>query len=83
MADLGLFFGEGVGRFQSVETSAEHRRQGICRAMVNHVSNHGLAAHPGITLIMHADAHDVARGIYCSVGFEEIEVLHAAYRAPV
>lgn len=83
VADLGLFFGEGVGRFQSVETAPEHRRQGICRAMVNHVSNHGLASRPGITLVMHADAHDIARGIYCSVGFKEIEVLHSAFRAPV
>lgn len=83
VANLGLFFGEGVGRFQSVETAPEHRRQGICRAMVDHVSNHGMAAHPGITLVMWADAHDVARGIYCSVGFKEIETLHAAVRAPV
>ncbi len=83
VADLGLFFDEDVGRFQSVETAPEHRRQGICRAMVAHVSNHGLAAHPDITLVMHADAHDVARGIYCSVGFGEIEVIHAAYRPPV
>ncbi|OUS05693.1 hypothetical protein A9Q96_10860 [Rhodobacterales bacterium 52_120_T64] len=82
VADLGLFFGEGVGRFQSVETSPEHRRQGICRAMVSHVSNQALAAHQGITLLMHADAHDVARGIYCSVGFVEIEVIHAAFRPP-
>lgn len=83
VADLGLFFGEGVGRFQSVETAPEHRCQGICRAMVNHVSNYGLATHPDITLVMWADAHDVARGIYCSVGFKEIETLHAAVRAPV
>ena len=83
VADLGLFFGEGVGRFQSVETASEHRRQGICRAMVDHVSNYGLAEHPGITLVMHADAHDVARGIYCSVGFKEIEVIHAVVRPPV
>jgi len=83
VADLGLFFGDGVGRFQSVETSSTHRRQGICRAMVHHVSNHGLAEHPGITLVMHADAHDVARGIYCSVGFKEIETLHAVFRPPV
>ena len=83
VADMGLFFGEGVGRFQSVETASEHRRQGICRAMVNHVANHGLNSHSGITLVMHADAHDVAREIYCSVGFEEVEILHAAFRPPV
>lgn len=83
VADLGLFFGDGVGRFQSVETAPEHRKHGICRAMVDHVSNHGLKTHPGITLIIWADAHDVARDIYCSVGFKEIETLNAAVRAPV
>jgi len=83
VANLGLFFGKGLGRFQSVETAPKHRRQGICRAMVVHVSNYGLAAHPGITLVMHADTHDVARDIYCSVGFKEIESLHATYRAPL
>lgn len=83
VADLGLFFADGVGRFQSVETAPEHRRQGICRAMVDHVSNYGLKAHPGITLILWADAHDIARDIYCSVGFKEIETLNAAVRAPV
>ena len=83
VADMGLFFGEHVGRFQSVETTPEHRRQGICRAMVHHVSKHGFAQHPGITLMLHADAHDVAREIYRSLGYEEIEVLQSAVRAPV
>ena len=83
VADLGLFFGEGVGRFQSVETAPEHRRQGICRAMVRHVSNHGLAEYPGFTLILHADAHEIAREIYRSVGYAEIEVLHSVFRPPI
>ena len=83
VADLGLFFGEQVGRFQSVETAPEHRRQGICRAMVHHVSEHGFTKHPGTTLMLHADAHDVAREIYRSLGYEEIEVLQSAVRAPV
>ena len=82
VADMGLFFGEGVGRFQAVGTAREHRRQGICRAMVNHVSQHGFDTHPGVTLFLWADAHDVARGIYCSVGYEEIEVLQSVFRPP-
>ncbi|MGE4611978.1 MAG: GNAT family N-acetyltransferase [Paracoccaceae bacterium] len=83
VANMGLFFGQGVGRFQSVGTDPEHRRQGICRAMVHHVSSEGLAAHPDVTLILHADAHDVARGIYCSVGYSEIEHLQSVFRAPI
>ena len=38
--------------------------------------------HPGVTLFLWADAHDVARGIYCSVGYEEIEVLQSVFRPP-
>jgi len=82
VADMGLFFGKGVGRFQSVETAPEHRRQGICRAMVYYVSKQGFAAHPGISLILHAEAGEVAREIYRSVGYEEIEVLQSVFRPP-
>lgn len=83
VADLGLYFGEDVGRFQSVETATAHRRQGICRAMVRYVSDAGFAKHPGITLMLHADYHDVARRIYRSLGYTEIEVLQSAFRAPI
>lgn len=83
VANMGLFFGDGVGRFQSVGTAEKHSRQGICRAMVVHVANEGLKSHPGITLILWADAHEIARDIYCSVGFVEIEKLYAAVRAPI
>ncbi|MEE9454332.1 MAG: GNAT family N-acetyltransferase [Paracoccaceae bacterium] len=83
VADLGLFFGRGIGRFQSVETLRAHRRQGICRALVHHVSNAAFAAHPGITLMLHADADEVARTIYQSVGYEETESLQSLFRPPV
>ena len=83
VADMGLFFGKGVGRFQAVETAPAHRRKGICRAMVHHVSQHGFDTHPDVTLFLHADAHDVARGIYCSVGYKEIEALQSVFRAPI
>lgn len=82
VADMGLFFGDNVGRFQSVETAPQHRRQGICTALVHHVSQQGFAKHPTATLILHAEAGEIAREIYRSVGYEEIETLQAAYRAP-
>lgn len=82
VADLGLFFGDGIGRFQSVETAPAHQRQGICRAFINHVSNVALSERPDITLMLQADAGEVAEGIYRSVGFEQVEVLQSVFRAP-
>ena len=82
VADLGLFFGKGVGRFQSVETAPDHRCQGICRTMVCYVSQQGFAEHPGVSLILHAEAGEVAREIYRSVGYEEIERLQSLFRRP-
>lgn len=51
--------------------------------MVHHVATQGLAAQLDVTLILHADAHEIAREIYCSVGFREIETLQSVFRAPV
>lgn len=82
VADMGLYFGKNVGRFQSVETSPAHQRQGICSALVYHVSEWGFAQHPGISLILHAEAGEVAREIYRSVGYEEIEVLESVFKPP-
>jgi len=69
VADLGLFFGRGIGRFQSVQTRRAHQRQGICRAFVHHVSQHGFASHPSTSLMLHADEGEIAEGIYKSLGY--------------
>lgn len=82
VADLGLFFDDKVGRFQSVETALNHRRQGICTALVHHVSQWGFDAHPGATLILHAEVGEVAREIYRGLGYEETEVLQSVFKAP-
>lgn len=82
VADLGLFFGRGIGRFQSVETRAAHRWQGVCRSLVRHVSNHAFGAHPDITLMLHADAGEPAERIYKSLGYEQTERLGSAFCPP-
>lgn len=82
VADLGLFFGEGLGRFQSVETSPKHQRQGICRAFICHVSNWAFDKHPNVTLMLHADAGEIAEGIYRSVGYKVVEKLEGVVRPP-
>ncbi len=69
VADLGLFCIDGIGRFQSVETIPEYRRQGICGALVYQAACYGLERMGARTLVMLADEHYHAARIYESVGF--------------
>lgn len=82
VADLGLYFGDDIGRFQSVETAEAHRRQGICSALVHWVSQWAFAKHPGITLMIHADHGDPPEAIYKSLGFVETEQIESVFRPP-
>ena len=72
VADCGLFR-EGpaarLGRFQHVSTHPAWRRRGLCRAMIHAVCRHGFEQMGLSTLVMMADPHDVAIGIYESLGF--------------
>ncbi len=73
VADLGLFHEGAIGRFQSVETAPEFRRQGICGTLVYQAAKYGFE-HMGVdTLVMVADENYHAARIYESVGFEPTE----------
>jgi len=61
---------------------ATFARQGICRAFICHVSNWAFNKHPGITLMLHADAGETAEGIYKSVGYKMVEELEGVVRPP-
>jgi ribosomal protein S18 acetylase RimI-like enzyme len=69
VASLGLFGRAGVGRFQYVETHPQWRRRGLCSALVHAACRQGFEQMGFETLVMCADPHDVAIGIYESVGF--------------
>jgi ribosomal protein S18 acetylase RimI-like enzyme len=71
-ADCGLVHDGVMGRFQYVETQAEWRRRGLCRALVWHVCHHAFNALGLQRLMMCADPNDVAIGIYRSVGFVQV-----------
>lgn len=73
VADLGLFCMDGIGRFQSVETDPEFRRQGICGTLVHYAAQYGLEQMGARTLVMLADEHYHAARIYESVGFRPVE----------
>lgn len=81
-ADCGLVHDGVMGRFQFVETQAEWRRRGLCRALIHHVCEHAFHTLGLQRLVMCADPHDVAIGIYCSVGFVQIESHWGLQRRP-
>ncbi|MBC7665013.1 MAG: GNAT family N-acetyltransferase [Caulobacter sp.] len=72
-ASCGLFRDprsrDGLGRFQYVSTHPAWRRRGLCTALVHAACKHGFEAMDLRTLVMVADPHDVAIGVYESVGF--------------
>lgn len=75
VAALGLFGRDGTGRFQYVETHPAYRRRGLCRALVHAACRHGFGVRGWHTLVMGADPHDVAIGIYREVGFRPHDTL--------
>lgn len=66
--------GDGLARFQSVETHPDHRAQGIAGTLVHRVAAHGFDEVGARTLVMVADPDYVAVRVYRSVGFRDTEV---------
>jgi N-acetylglutamate synthase-like GNAT family acetyltransferase len=82
VSSLGLFLEHGVGRFQSVETHANYRRQGLCGTLVYTAAKHALEHHKPNVLVMCADPEYHAAKIYESVGFKPTETQMALERLP-
>jgi GNAT superfamily N-acetyltransferase len=81
VADLGIFWGGGVARFQNVETRAEFRGQGICSTLVHHVGSWVSSRSPGTTLVIEAATDEPAGRIYQRLGFLVAEQLTSYCRA--
>lgn len=82
VADMGIFNREGISRFQEVSTHPAHRRQGICAALVHHVSCAEQAARPGNQMVILADRGEPAERIYKSLGYKEIEQIQSVVLRP-
>jgi ribosomal protein S18 acetylase RimI-like enzyme len=67
VGSLGLFFLDGIGRFQSVITGAQHRNRNVCKTLVTEVIR--LAAGRSDRLVMVADETYHAGAIYEAMGF--------------
>jgi RimJ/RimL family protein N-acetyltransferase len=84
-ADCGLVHDGkegGMGRFQYVETQAAWRRRGLCRALVATVCRDAFARLGLRRLVMCADPHDVAIGVYRSIGFAQVGTFWCLQRRP-
>lgn len=73
VADLGLFHHQGVGRFQSVQTHPEFRRQGIAGALILAAGRKASAEYDLHTLVIVAEPHSSPARLYRSLGFQPRE----------
>ena len=80
---LGLYSdGNGVARFQAVDTHPDYRRRGLAGTLVHHAGAEGLTW-PGVeTLVIVADPGDEAIRVYGSVGFDGTETQVQLLRKP-
>ena len=67
VGSAGLFFVDGIGRFQSVITEPKHRNKNICKTLVSEVIR--LNAGRSERLVMVADESYHAGAIYEAMGF--------------
>ena len=65
--------GDGLARYQSVETHPEFRGRGLAGTLVHRVATYGFDELGARTLVMVADPEYLAIRIYRSVGFEGTE----------
>jgi len=82
VADMGIFHRNGISRFQEVSTHPDHRRQGICAALVHYVSGVEQAARPGNQMVILADKGEPAERIYKRLGYAEIEQMQSVVLRP-
>ena len=82
VADLGLYNDLEIGRFQSVETRASHRRRGICSALVSYALTSLRAAAPDALPVIVATTGGDAGRLYRRLGFEWVETETSALLRP-
>ena len=72
--------GAGLGRFQSVEVHPAWRRRGVATALVAAVARDALTRCQRV--LLEADGHGPAIGLYERLGFERDGEVHALLRSP-
>lgn len=82
VADMGIFHRKGISRFQEVSTHPDHRRQGICAALVHYVSCAEQMTRPGNQMVILADRGEPAERVYKRLGYAEIEQIQSVVLRP-
>lgn len=80
VADLGIFFEDGLARYQNVVTHPDYRGRGICGTLVYESGKYALDFWGVKILCMEADPDYHAARIYESVGFTPAENSYSLYR---
>jgi GNAT superfamily N-acetyltransferase len=74
VANMGVFHnGRSLGRYQSVETDPEFRRQGIAGTLVYETGRQAISSHGLHTLVIIAEEGSAPARLYQSVGFTPAE----------
>jgi ribosomal protein S18 acetylase RimI-like enzyme len=83
LADLGLVETPWGVRLQEVQVRADRRGQGLGRALLGAAIREAAARWPGRPLLLEVDTdNEPALALYRGAGFQEIERLGSAQRAP-
>jgi len=78
---MGLFWGEGLVRFQDVETHPDYRRRGICRALLHRACQEA-RRELGSPRFVIVPVDGTVRRVYESVGFAHCEQTVDFLRVP-
>jgi len=73
VGDLGVFCSGDLGRYQSVQTHPDFRRQGIAGALVFQSAKYAFEKHAIQTLVIVAEANSAAQRLYEALGFQITE----------
>jgi ribosomal protein S18 acetylase RimI-like enzyme len=73
VADLGIFRDKDLGRYQSVETHPDFRRQGIAGTMIYEAGRHAMTRYGLRQLVMIAEQDSDPARLYQSLGFAPLE----------
>ena len=82
VSSLGLIVGGGLGRYQSVDTHPEHRRQGLGGALIAHAGREAIASMGARSLVIVAEEDADAYRLYTALGFTTTELCPQMERFP-
>ncbi|MHA6265565.1 GNAT family N-acetyltransferase [Aliiroseovarius sp. CAU 1755] len=82
VGDMGIFHNDRLIRYQSVQTHFDHRRQGICSALLCASLDWARARAPDALAVIVANAESDAGRLYRRAGFAALETTISAFRPP-